>query len=230
MSIPPKVLKRNEHGLLEDPPIPYVFNDDGYVNWRKMIRPEFLVPNKQRTQETDITKLEDKDLLILLGGIKELAQIRGFTCVSYDVPEAGPNYVIASCYINWIGNYETSNVDVSFQALADASPDNTQSFARNYLAAIAENRAFVRCVRNFLKINIVGQEEIGTKVIDEPAPENPMSPATVLHNLMKEKNISFEQIQKRLIKDKYEKAEEITSINDLSKPKIFELIERIKKA
>lgn len=230
MSIPPKVLKRNEYGLLEDPPIPYVFNDDGYVNWRKMIRPEFLVPNKQRTQETDISKLEDKDLLILLGGIKELAQIRGFTCVSYDVPEAGPNYVIASCYINWIGNYETSNVDVSFQALADASPDNTQSFARNYLAAIAENRAFVRCVRNFLKINIVGQEEVGTKVVDEPAPENPMSPATVLYNLMKEKNISFEQIQKRLVKDKYEKAEEITSINDLSKPKIFELIERIKKA
>jgi len=230
MSIPPKVLKRNEFGLLEEPPIPYVFNDDGYVNWRKMIRPEFLVPNKQRTQETDITKLEDKDLLILLGGIKELAQIRGFTCVSYDVPEAGPNYVIASCYINWIGNYETAGREVSFQSIADASPDNTQSFARNYLAAIAENRAFVRCVRNFLKINIVGQEEIGTKVIDEPAPENPMSPATVLYNLMKEKNISFEQIQKRLIKDKYEKAEEITSINDLSKPKIFELIERIKKA
>jgi hypothetical protein len=230
MSTPPKTLKRNEFGLLENPPIPYVFNEDGYVNWRKMIRPEFLVANKQRTQETDISKLEDKDLLILLGGIKELAQIRGFTCVSYDVPEAGPNYVIASCYINWIGNYETSNADVSFQSLADASPDNTQSFARNYLAAIAENRAFVRCVRNFLKINIVGQEEIGVKVIDEPGSDNPMSPAAVLHSLMKEKGVSFDQIQKRLIKDKYEKAEEMTSINDISKPKIFELIERIKKA
>lgn len=230
MSIPPKTLKRNEFGLLENPPIPYVFNEDGYVNWRKMIRPEFLVANKQRTQETDITKLEDKDLLILLGGIKELAQIRGFTCVSYDVPEASPNYVIASCYINWIGNYETSNVDVSFQSLADASPDNTQSFARNYLAAIAENRAFVRCVRNFLKINIVGQEEVGVKVIEEPGSDNPISPAAVLHNLMKEKGISFDQIQKRLIKDKYEKAEELASINEISKPKIFELIERIKKA
>jgi len=230
MSIPPKTLKRNEFGLLENPPIPYVFNEDGYVNWRKMIRPEFLVANKQRTQETDISKLEDKDLLILLGGIKELAQIRGFTCVSYDVPEAGPNYVIASCYINWIGNYETSNVDVSFQSLADASPDNTQSFARNYLAAIAENRAFVRCVRNFLKINIVGQEEVGVKVIEEPGSDNPISPAAVLHNLMKEKGISFDQIQKRLVKDKYEKAEELASINEISKPKIFELIERIKKA
>ena len=214
-SIPPKTFKRNEYGLLEDPPIPYVYNEDGSVNWRKMIRSEFLVANKQRTQETDITKLEDKDLLILIGGIKELAQIRGFTCVSYDVPEAGPSYVIASCYINWIANYETNDQQVSFQSLADASPDNTQSFARNYLAAIAENRAFVRCVRNFLKINIVGQD--------------PVSPTAVLSNLMKEKGVTLDQIKKRLIKDGFA-ADAITSINEIPKPKIFELIERIKKA
>ena len=230
MSTPPKTLKRNEFGLLEEPPIPYVFNEDGYVNWRKMIRPEFLVPNKQRTQETDITKLEDKDLLILLGGIKELAQIRGFTCVSYDVPEAGPNYVLASCYISWIGNYETSNDAVSFQALADASPDNTQSFARNYLAAIAENRAFVRCVRNFLKINIVSQEEIGAKSLPEDlGVENPLSPTAALSNLMREKGISFDDVKRRLVKDKIDKAEEMTSLAEIPKPKIFELIDRIKK-
>jgi len=230
-STPPKVFSRNQFGLLENPPIPYVYNEDGSVNWRKMIRSEFLVPNKQRTQETDISKLEDKDLLILLGGIKELAQIRGFSCVSYDVPEAGPNYVIASCYINWIGNYETDGKEVSFQALADASPDNTQSFARNYLAAIAENRSFVRCVRNFLKINIVGQDEIGAKTnFEELAPENPLSPTVVLSNLMKEKNISLDDLKKKLAKEKYEKVDDISSLSDIPKPKIFELIDRIKKS
>lgn len=230
-SIPPKTFSRNKFGLLENPPIPYVFNDDGSVNWRKMVKPEFLVPNKQRTQETDISKLEDKDLLILLGGIKELAQIRGFTCVSYEVPEASSSYVIASCYINWIGNYETDGKDVSFQSLADASPDNTQSFARNYLAAIAENRAFVRCVRNFLKINIVGQDEVGAKNnFDDAAAENPVTPAAVLSSLMKEKNVSLEQVKKKLAKDGYTNVETIVSINDIPKPKIFELIERIKKA
>jgi len=229
-SIPPKLFKRNEYGLLEDPPIPYVYNEDGSVNWRKMIRSEFLVANKQRTQETDISKLEDKDLLILLGGIKELAQIRGFTCVSYDVPEAGPTYVIASCYIHWVANYETNDEQVSFQSLADASPDNTQSFARNYLAAIAENRAFVRCVRNFLKINIVGQDEVGvTTSLEELAVENPVSPTAVLSNLMKEKSVTLDQIKKRLIKDGFP-AEAITSLSEIPKPKIFELIERIKKA
>jgi hypothetical protein len=229
-SKPPKLFNRNELGLLEDPPIPYVFNDDGSVNWRKMIRPEFLVPNKQKTQETDITKLEDKDLLILLGGIKELAQIRGFKSVGYSIPTANPSYVMVGCTIVWVGNYETNNEEIIFEALADASPDNTQSFARNYLAAIAENRAFVRNVRNFLKINIVGQDEIGTKQVDEPLLENPLSPVHVLSNLMKERNVTLDQIKKKLIKENFENADSISSLTDIPKPKIFELIERIKKA
>lgn len=229
-SKPSKSFKRNEFGLLEEPPIPYIFNDDGSVNWRKMIRPEFLVPNKQKTQETDISKLEDKDLLILLGGIKELAQIRGFKSVGYSIPTASPNYVMVACTIVWIGNYETNGEEIIFEALADASPDNTQSFARNYLAAISENRAFVRNVRNFLKINIVGQDEIGTKQVEETVLENPLSPAHVLSNLMKDKGVSLDQIKKKLSKEKYENVESITSLADIPKPKIFELIERIKKA
>jgi hypothetical protein len=227
-TFPPKLFKRDENGLLIDPPIPYVFNDDGSVNWRKMIRPEFLVPNKQRTQETDISLLEDRDLLILLGGTKELAQIRGFTSVRYLVSSAGPSYFSTACEISWIGNYETNNNPVNFQALADASLDNTQSFAKNYLAATCENRAFTRCVRNFLKINIVGQEEIGVKVIED-VPENPMSPSAVLSSLMKEKNISFDSIKDKLVEEKYEKASEFVSINDIPKPKMFELIDRLKK-
>lgn len=227
-SIPPKLFSRNEYGLLVDPPVPYVFNEDGSVNWRKMIRPEFLVPNKQKTQETDIAKLEDKDLLILLGGIKELAHLRGYFSVGYNIPAAGPSYVLAQCCIEWIGNYETSGSSVVFESMADASPDNTQSFGRNYLAAIAENRAFVRCVRNFLKINIVGQDEIGAKQLEEQIPDNPLSPANVLLNLMREKGISFDQVKKKLQKDGYDGVDSVATINDISKPKIFELIEKIK--
>ena len=60
-----------------------------------------------------------------------------------------------------VSNYETGGQPVSFSAIGDASLSNTFDFAQNYLAAIAENRAFVRCVRNFLKINIVAKDEIG---------------------------------------------------------------------
>ena len=40
----PDAYKRNQHGLLEN--AEYVFNEDGSVDWRAMIKDEFLYPNK----------------------------------------------------------------------------------------------------------------------------------------------------------------------------------------
>ena len=57
----------------------YIYDEDGFVNWRKMIKSDYLVPNKDRTSQTDVTKLKDHQVLILLQGIKELAQIRVIT-------------------------------------------------------------------------------------------------------------------------------------------------------
>ena len=152
---PPVIIKRNQYGLLENKNINYVFNDDGSVNWRKMIKPEFLVANRDRTDETDISKLEDNELIILLGGLKDLANIRGYHSVTYTVTQASPEYVCASCSIVWMGNYETENGEsVLFQGVADAGLNNTEGFGQMYLAAIAENRAFCRAVRNFLRINL----------------------------------------------------------------------------
>jgi hypothetical protein len=227
--IPPNLSTRNQYGLLENASINYTYNEDGSINWRKMVKQEYLVPNRQKTQETDVSKLEDKDLLILLGGIKELAQIRGYSKVEYKVVSANENYFATSCRITWLPNYETSGQEIVFESLADATSGNTKSFARYFLAAIAENRAFVRCVRNFLKINIVGQEELGdAKLIEEPVQENPTSPIGLLEKVMKDKSISFENLKKKLIKEKFDNAETLNSVNDIPKVKIFELIDRIK--
>ena len=229
---PPKLVTRNKYGLIEDQTLNYIFNDDGTINWRKMVKVEHLVPNRQKTQETDVSKLQDKDLLILLGGIKELAQIRGYTSVEYKVVAASENYFATSCRITWLPNYETGGKEVVFESLADATLNNTKSFARFFLAAIAENRAFVRCVRNFLKINIVSQEELGdAKLLDDSSSvnENPTSPQSLLEKVMKEKNVNFEALKKRLIKDNFDNAENLNSISDIPKVKLFELIDRIKK-
>lgn len=232
--VPPKLFLRNSYGLLENDNINYIFNDDGSINWRAMVKSQYLVPNRQRTQETDVSKLEDKDLLILLGGIKELAQIRGFTSVEYKVVTATDNYFATSCKITWVPNYETENRPVVFEALADASLVNTKDFARYFLAAIAENRAFVRCVRNFLKINIVSQEELGDAKLglvakEDSEKENPMNPTILLEKIMQEKGISFEILKKKLVKEKFDGAENLNSIKDVPKSKVFELIERLKK-
>lgn len=229
--IPPNISTRNQYGLLENASISYIYNEDGSINWRKMVKQEYLVPNRQKSQEKDVSKLEDKDLLILLGGIKELAQIRGYSKVEYKVVSANENYFATSCRITWLPNYETSGGEVVFESLADATSGNTKSFARYFLAAIAENRAFVRCVRNFLKINIVSQEELGdAKLIEESIQESPTSPISLLEKVMKDKSISFENLKKKLIKEKFDNAEALNSVNDIPKVKIFELIDRIKNA
>ena len=223
-----KLIKRDKNGLI--PEVDYIFNEEGLIDWRKMVRPEHLVPNRQKTSETDVSKLEDNQLIILLGGIKELAQIRGFTDVTYNVTSPSPEYVAATCSISWIPNYETENREVTFSAIGDASPNNTQSFAKFFLGPIAENRAFLRCVRSFLKINIVGQEELGNaKLLEESGSANQTDPKFLLESVMKEKGVSWKQIKNKLIKEDFPKSEEMNSVSDIPKSKIFELIQRIKK-
>ncbi|MAF25320.1 hypothetical protein CL634_07060 [bacterium] len=222
-----KKINRDDNGLIDG--VDYIFNEDGMIDWRAMVRADHLVPNRDRTSETDVTSLKDNELIILLGGIKELAQIRGYTDLTYDVHSPSSDYVVATCSIKWIPNYETEGREVTFSAIGDASPNNTKSFAKYFLGPIAENRAFVRCVRNFLKINIVSQEELGNAKMSEPPTEAISSPQKILGEIMKDKGVSFEAVKKKLSKEDYENAEKISTIEDIPKAKIFELIERMKK-
>lgn len=157
--------QRDELGLISG--VEYVFNSDGSINWRSMIKPEFLYVNKGYFERFDkeapksIDGLTDKQLLIMLGGIKELAALRGFKSVHYQVTHHNEQkYVSASCQINWLPNYESDYHPVSYQDFANASVENTDEFCHKFLETIACNRAFIRCVRNYLGIHIVGFDEI----------------------------------------------------------------------
>ena len=196
-----------------------------------MIKPEFLVANRDRTDETDISKLDDNELIILLGGLKDLANIRGYHSVTYKIHEASPEYVCASCSITWIDNYETEKSEsVLFEAIADAGVKNTESFGQMYLAAIAENRAFCRAVRNFLRINIVAKEEIKNAKISTPSPnKNSASPDIYLSNLMKEKKIDFKTIKDKMTKESVDGAADWKTVKDIPRVKMFEIIERMQK-
>lgn len=157
-------ITRNPDGLINEKE--YKFTPDGFVDWRAMIDPQFLYPNKDffeiRKQPipTSIEGLDDKQLLIMLGGIKELARLRGFKSVRYSTNHISTNYVVATCTIEWIGNFETSGETVVFEDVANATEANADNFCLKFLETIACNRAFVRCVRNFLNIHIVGADEI----------------------------------------------------------------------
>ena len=169
----PDLWARNEHGLLQS--VEYEFNEDGSVNWRAMISPEHLYPNKDHFEmrkmpvPDSIEGLEDNQLLIKLSGIKELAKLRGFHNVTYDITESSDTRVVVQCMINWIENYEGAYGHTqTFSSIANATTNNTNGFAAKFLECIAENRAFVRTVRNFLGIHIVGADEIDSSKNKSP--------------------------------------------------------------
>lgn len=240
---PPFVIKRNSFGLLENEKLNYVFDESGFIDWRSMIDKKWLYPNPSSVEKgtiqrnTPVDTLKDGDLCIKLYGLKELAQTRGFNNLSFRVESASVDYVAITCKIDWKPNYETENNPVSFEALADAHFSNTKSFARNFLMATAENRAFSRCVRSFLKINIVSDIEMGdTKEVTQDSIEsnevvdvNLADPSALLDFAMKEKGVSFEALKKKLTDEKYDGAADLSSLKDIKKIKTIELIARIKK-
>jgi len=155
--------ERDDNGFLKG--VDYKLSEDGSVDWRAMVKEDHLYANKEwferrsKAIPTSIEGLKDHQLLIKLSGIKELAKLRGFRSVLYPVLESREGFAVAKCSILWIRNAENP-YEVTFEDVANAALFNTSGFGAKFLEPIAANRAFVRCVRNFLNVHIVGADEI----------------------------------------------------------------------
>jgi len=246
--------KRNEEGLLTG--VDYKFNDDGSVDWRAMIDPKHLYPNKGwfesrgEPMPRSSEGLADHQLLIKLSGIKELAKLRGFDGVRYEVIKCEKDHVAIKCHIAWIPNFESGmyyplkeghenyfNSRVAFEDIANATIDNTSSFAQKFLETIAANRAFVRCVRNFLNVHIVGADEIDSSqgVSAPPAPQETKRPEKLspINLLMEKVDLgpedfsTFRDILRGLWKSKQyqnEKTGEWESWDDIPKREVVKIL------
>jgi hypothetical protein len=97
--------------------------------------------------------------------------------------------------------------------------------------AIAENRAFVRCVRSFLKIHIVGSDEMGGKNSAPTTSEFESAnsqPVSLLQKTMNDYGIAFDQIKQGAIKKKIQGAENWSSCDDIPPLSIFTIVSGIK--
>jgi len=123
----PAVYSRDENGLLKN--AQYTFNEDGSIDWRSMIKDEHLFPNRSwfegRNKDCPRSSegLADYQLLIKLGGIKELAKLRGFTDVYYETVKCEQDHVAIKCSMTFIPNYETGNEPIVFSDMANATLD-----------------------------------------------------------------------------------------------------------
>tara|TARA_Y100000590_G_scaffold143436_1_gene164725 strand:+ start:95381 stop:96187 length:807 start_codon:yes stop_codon:yes gene_type:complete len=184
-SFGPSLFQRDSHGLLKN--VQYVFHEDGSIDWRAMIGDSHLFPNrdwfKTRNQAmpSTVEGLQDHQLLIKLSGIKELARLRGFSDVSFHTEKCSEEHVAVTCTITFIPNYETGGEHVRFQDMANATINNTSDFGQIFLETIACNRAFVRCIRNFLNVHIVGDDEINKSKGKPMAQTSPaLTPSSIL--------------------------------------------------
>ncbi len=160
----PFKLQRNAYGLLEN--VDYKFSPDGFVNWRAMIEPEYLYPNKDWFRKYDqpvpnsIEGLEDCQLIIKIGGLNKLAAIRGFTYVGHFVKHVNDSWVYDECRIEWLPNYETDMKTVTYSYGANSNDKNCGDFMRSFKETQAEYRSQSLCIRKFLNINIVSDAEV----------------------------------------------------------------------
>lgn len=161
--------QRGPNGLLVD----YVhqFNADGSVNWRASLLPEHLYVNPDYEKELkmqfgvtsrrqiDVTKVEDRKLLVLLDGWRHLLKLRGFKSVIIKMDSVTPEKAAATCTIELIGNYETGGQPITFSDSASASLYSVSGSFQLHLEAMAANRALVRCARAALGVKIYGKDE-----------------------------------------------------------------------
>lgn len=198
------------------PNLDYHFLPSGLIDWKKMIPDEFIVLNREkflkRDEPIDLDSLskdevqelkkkaKEDELIIKLGGYRELAAIRGFSKVEQQVISASPEFVCVACTISWLPNFETDMFPVSFTSVADAHLGNcAKEFSANYLSAIASNRAFCRAVREFLRISIVAQDEIAFEKPEEIVTAAGVTPIAVLKDKMARMDISFEELKEILL-------------------------------
>lgn len=140
-----KLLAENEEEYV-------VLNQDTAYRYKK-------IPNKNltRAQEKEFLAKnnDDKFKLILLQFFKDLLHEEGFQSVEYSpIGNGTPEYAGLSCKITWENGKVTSGI-------GDAHYNNATSFTKYYCGPIAENRSFVRAIKNYFNISLLGKDEVG---------------------------------------------------------------------
>ena len=233
-------------GLLDS--ISYVFDETGFIDWRVLIPKGFLFINQQKFKELgkEVPKtmdgLEDSMIIIKLGGIKWLARVRGYEKVMFEVISASPENVVVKCIIDWIPNIENP-LGASYEEIASCNAKNAVEFNIKFAESIAANRAFVRCVRNFLNVNIVGEEEIFEKEADatktdvQSGGQVSVDPQSIFMKNAKEKGMTILEIiefcyknDSSIVGDMLRGMDEAAVVKALTPKQAKKLLKAIKKA
>jgi len=219
--------ERDERGLVKG--VNYQYFSDGTINWRAMIPEKFLYvqnsdfkadPKKVEEMERKygkhpkflkVSEVEDRHLSILLAGFRYLANLRGFleqedivNSVHYDNRYELTSACTVTSKIRWIANFESNGSTIITTGVGGATLGNTDDFVKKHVETAASNRAFVRNVRGFLNIAIVGKDELApageiNKPEENQALAFSVNPQSLLEDAVKKLGLDFKKFKKRSI-------------------------------
>lgn len=206
---------------------------DGFVDWRRIVNQEKnVLLNKQKFASigVDIDKISEEEVqeykktapddfvFISLGGLRELAELRGCDSYKVEMVECSPDNYVAKAEIHFLPNEEEPN-GLTFSGIGSASSYNVNYGFKYYLPALAENRSYARAVRNSLRVRSLYNEEAKT---DEKPSENTVgiNPIKIFKDKLEKKNWSFEELKAAAEKAGYWK-DEWKSITDLKESACF---------
>lgn len=209
----PPTFQFDDDGLVKG--MVYKYRSDGSIDWRAMLLPEHFGVHARRFKDELLTKygksaeqlnpseIEDKYLLIFLAGFRYLARLRGALSIRPKVVVSTPTFVSVRTMITWRPNPETGGLEVEYGDCANASSENTTPMVRHSLDAIAANKAFVRAVRGYLEIPILGWDEVtsddkGGSIESGPSVQGlgSLGPSGALERIATDARVSFEQVKK----------------------------------
>lgn len=226
-------LLRDKYGLLNS--VEHKFREDGYVDWQAMIPNEFLAVNKKNFEARgidipeNIEDVAEKDKLILLDGFKHIARLRGVKSILKTLSSPSSNYVVATCTVSFLPNYEYPN-GLEVTGEADCNADYERTFTAQVIATIAGNRAFIRAIRHALNIKIYGQDEMSSMDNPENKENHRLNKVRkTLSDLCNDKNISFDGLKKALVKNGITNALEYKDFKDIPIDQCSLAISKIKE-
>ncbi len=185
-------------------------DEKGIVDWKSLVNKDFIYLNEfaygkegidvSQLSEEEKEKLKetspDTHVLMTLAAFRELVTKRGYKSIDYDIQHRHTDLAVCKCTIQFSPNEDEPD-GVIFSAISSASLENTFGGFSQYLDGFAETRSFLRCARNYFRIDTLAREEIDpnkkVEVVQLP------TPVLTFKNLMAEKNMSFDQLKEAVI-------------------------------
>ena len=150
----------------------YRLTPEGKIDYRAEVPTQFLyVAHEYRDRvvkeqgkalaDIDILQVKDDWLRIRVGGLNHLAHLRGVRSCRYPIVQTREGFAMATCEIEFIPNVESGMASEIWSSMASATIRSVDKQFIPYLETFAENRAFGRCIKRALQINILSDVEVG---------------------------------------------------------------------